>query len=419
MQKNSKRFTVVFAISMAIIMAVTLFLPAIAPEQPLPQLEPTATPPPPTLPPPMTDFSGIHFEEPYLHPSGLFSIEVPTGWDISSPVHTALVSRVVLNNPTALSVIEVSVDEPAEPVSTLEELSARYTTAVLASSWRTYGGWEELSRRVEDDRLFIDFALTQNQQSYLARDKIWIDGDWTYTVRVVVPSNARDLLFHMVDIMPDHFYPYAHFAGTPVGWNGYFDPINRHAIRYPETWTLADAAPGRPASFLSGDGVQMRVEARDGAVSDEAQAVALVEGLRSGIEVGEVAAVERPGGEGFSVSYVYTDPDGERRSGFAVVLTGDDGRLHLADALLPALLPAGEGEDAENDENGESGGMMFAYISQVLGTFSLLDLDLTGPEPEEAAPPAEVTPELTPEVEETPEAADEREAESTPETDDE
>jgi hypothetical protein len=412
MRQSTKRITVVFGITMAILMTVTLFLPALTPDQPLQQVTvtPTSTAPPPTLPPPMTDFSGIQFDEIELHPSGLFYIEVPTGWNVTNPIHSGDQARLPMNNPDALSVIEVSIEEPPAPVTTMDELSALFTTATLASGWRTYASWEELSRRrTDDDQLLIDYALVQNRQDYLARDVIWADDDWIYRVRVVVPANARDLLFFIIDAMSDHFYPLEQFKGTPVRWRGYFDSIDGHMLRHPETWALTDGAPGRPASFQGADGIRVRVEARDVSLADADNAVALVEGLRSRMQVSGVEPVTRLGRDGYSVAYVYTDPDGERQHGLALLLAGDEARTHLVDMLLPpGVTPddAAEDEDeaAEDAFNRQAVGP-YADVVRSLGTFTLLDdLDLALPV-EEVEVPVEELPEVAPEV--TPEATPE------------
>lgn len=373
----SQRLTIAFAVSMAVLMAVTLFLPALTPDlnQPQPQeLPPTPTIPPPTLPPPLTDFSGINFTTDYLHPSGLFSLRLPTSWEPGTPTQSGSDVRVSMNNAEQLSVIEVSVESPSEAINSMDELSARFTSATLASGWRTYAAWEELTRRIEDDRLIIDYALSQNRQDFLARDRIWMADDQVYRVRVVVPANARDLLFHMIDAMADNFNPYTQFAGTPVDWEGYFDREARHIVRYPSLWNQTDGAPGAPASFLGDDGTLLRVEAREMTIEDEESAAAFVESLRSGIETLSVEPAERRGGEGFSVAYAFTDPDGERRSGLALLLNGEDGLLHIADALL-----AVGGIDLNDEEQRAP----HIVIAQIMQTFSLLtDIDLREPVPE-------------------------------------
>lgn len=67
--KRTRSLYMFFGISMAVLMAVTLFLPGLAPDPaPVVQDVPTPTPRPiPTFPPPLTDFSGITFDVDYLH----------------------------------------------------------------------------------------------------------------------------------------------------------------------------------------------------------------------------------------------------------------------------------------------------------------------------------------------------------------
>src|SRR5690349_18750962 len=62
---------------------------------------PTVTPPPV-----VTDFSGITFDTDYLHPSGLFSVPVPTGWIPGQQTTNASGVEITMNNGNLLSVVQ-------------------------------------------------------------------------------------------------------------------------------------------------------------------------------------------------------------------------------------------------------------------------------------------------------------------------
>ena len=366
---TAQKLTYAFGISMAFLMGITLVLPAIAPDASTPhnqqqQPDPTDPPPPPTLPPPVTDFSTIAYEEDYLHPSGLFAVGVPTGWFAGPPVISSSNATATMNNPTISSVIEVSVQEPGPAIESDEQLGALFTTATLATSWRNYAQWNELTRRFEDGRLVIDYAAQDNARvSYIAQDSIWYDENWVYRTRVVVPANMNELLTHMIDTIGDQVKPNLQFAGTPVGWQGFFDTIDQHILRYPSTWSLTDSLPGQPTSLESQDGVQVRVQTIENAASDADRATEIVQSFRSGIEVVSVEETSRTGGEGFSVAYQYTDPDGEQFSGLAVLLNGSEDTLHVADALI---------DESGIDLNSEDALVSYNDLIQSFETFSLI-----------------------------------------------
>lgn len=407
--KRMQRMTYGFGISMAVLMVLSLFLPALTQNavnntQQIDPPTPTVVPVP-TFPPPITDFSSISFEEEYLHPSGLFTLGIPTGWTPNQPVTNPSQAQITLGNPDTVSVIEAYITTPTTPIETADQLSEQFNTAALNSSWRQYTSANELARRVEGDRLLIDFELERTNQQFLARHVAWAEDNWIYVVRVVVPQNARDLMFFLLDAVAENFEGNTQFADTPLGWNGYFDQENEHILRHPTTWTLVDGGDGQPASFAAADGTAVQIETAEVAIPDETAARQWVENLRSGIQAQSIEPVSRPGGDGFAVAYTYTNPDGEQLSGKAVLLNGEDGKLHTANALLPT-----GGVDLNNPEDQTA----FPDVTTSLETFSLLQgLNLPQPEPE---PTPEPVMEVTPEATESPEVTASPDAEATDET---
>lgn len=351
-----KRFTYGFGITMAVIMALSVILPAISQNTPQTVQQPPAQPTPvPTFPPPPQPET-ISFDETYLHPSGLFTVAEPTGWEASEPLTTREGVRAVLSNPEAQSIIQVDVDKPAaetEAALTLDDVDSRLDDAWLGSSWRQYSSWNESSReRTEDDRLVIDFELTSNNQTYVARQEAWTDGDWIYSVRVVTPENATDTLLYLLDGMADSLQPQKAFAGTPFDWNAYFDPQDTHIIRYPSDWTLSDSAPGRPTSITGADAV-LRVEAEaETTIDSEDAASAWVENARSGAQILSVEPVTRADSEGYAVAYSTRTVDGDSESGLALLLNGPDNKLHVANLRFPGNavdLNAADAQEAHSD----------------------------------------------------------------------
>lgn len=369
MQGNMKRFTVIFAITMAAVMGLSLILPAISPnvQSPVQQAQPTQ-PPAPTLPPP-PDTSAITFSSPYLHPSGLFTVAQPTGWTATTPSTSVDNARATLSNTAIQSIIQVDVDKPdsKEPL-TLDDVDARFTTSMLAGSWSRYSSWEETGdRRRVDDRLIMDFALTANNQTYIARQTAWTDGDLIYSVRVVTLENARDALLYVLDGVQRSLQVNTELIESPFTWNAYYDDTSQHIIRYPQGWSLADSAPGRPTSISGSSSESLRLETIAQTFDDADAASAWVESLRPNTTVFSVEPVTRGDAEGFAVAYGFRTVDGDVQSGLAVLLNEDE-RAHVANLRFSA---------ADVDLNDADAAANYAQLAQVMDTFYILP-DITG-----------------------------------------
>ena len=284
-----------------------------------------------------------------MHPSGIFTVAEPSGWVASEPQTTVEGVRAVLSNPDAQSLIQVDVDRPAvvEDALTLDDVDARFNDAWLGSSWRQYSSWNESSReRTDDDRVIIDFELTSQSQTYVARQSAWTDGDWIYSVRVVTPENATDALVFLLDQVSNSLQPQKEFAGVPFHWDAYFDSTDTHIIRYPETWVVEDSAPGRPTSISGDNNTALRVESAAETVIDSEDAAAdWVENLRSGTTILSVEPVTRDENAGYSVTYSLQTPDGDKESGEAILLNGPDDTLHVANLRFPGDVDLHEASD--------------------------------------------------------------------------
>lgn len=366
-----KRLTVIFGIVMAAVMALSVILPTMGRNATTQtSVQPTQAPVP-TFPPP-PDTAAISFDNVFLHPSGLYSVAQPTGWPASQPESTDTNARSTFTNPGAQSIIQVDVETllREEPL-TLDDVDARYTQAALGSSWSNYSSWRETGSRVrtEDGKLQMDFALTAQNQQYVARQLAWTDGEWLYSVRVVTPDNATDALRFVLTGVADSIVPNKVFAGTPFSWSAYHDTTHNHIVRFPATWTISDSAAGRPASISGPGGEALRVEAQaDTSVADADAARAWAEAARPGATVLNVTPVSRAGGDGFAVAYSFTSVDGEAQSGLAVLLNGADGALHSANLRF-----LGAGVDLTTEE----GRAAQPELAQIMDTFLILP-PLTG-----------------------------------------
>ena len=366
MQSNMKRFTYIFGISMALIMGLSVILPALSTNvSPIQQIPPTTAPEPTPIPPP--DINAISFTETYLHPSGIFTVAQPTGWLPAAPSNTLDNVQATLSNSTAQSIIQVEVTRPdveTEAPLTLDEVDAQFTSSALASSWARYTSWTETGRRRENDELILDFTLTSGSQTFVARQKSWTDGDLIRSVRVVTPENATEALLYVLDEVAASLQVVPEFTSTPLDWTAHYDAVNGNIIRFPSDWTVADTAPGQPTSITDSTGnITLRMETSAETVADEAAAEAFVAAQRPGATILNVAPVTREGAEGYAVAYDFTTVDGDAQSGVAVLLTGADEQLHVANLRFP-----GAGIDLTTETaEGEN-----AILAAVVDTFYVL-----------------------------------------------
>lgn len=333
MNKTTKGFTVVIGMIMSIAMVGSLIIPLLsrqATQAEAPQ--PTAIPEPTFPPPPVV--SAIDFDDVYLHPSGLFTLGLPTGWLPTIERSGAEEVHVGLNNNEALSLIEARIIPNPEGIAAAEDLSAFFSDTWLGQSWYAYPSWDETSRKMTDEgRVVIDFNLTRARVDYIARQEAWIEDGEIYSVRVVTPENAPEELKFLLAGVIGSVERLETYAEAPFGWSGYFDNLDKHMIRYPQNWKVTDAADGLPATIVS-DGVTMVVETVDVALASEDDTIDWIENWRSGVEALTVEAVEVDGAPGYEVSYRLSTVDGAPESGLALLLHGSDNRLHVANARI-------------------------------------------------------------------------------------
>lgn len=332
------RLTVYLGIFLAVMMALSTIIPLLGNQVPQQQQEPTTPTPRPTVPPPISDLSSIQFTETYLHPSGLFTAAIPTGWVPVNEFNTPGEVQVTMNNGQALSVVEIRILRPVGDLdlSSPEGLNTVFTSAWLQQSWRDYNAWLETDRKIEEDRHIIDFNLQRQGQDFIARQVSYSDGTWIYVFRVVTPSNASSVLRHVLQNEIESFSLVERFVGAPMEWNATYDEVNQHLIRYPGDWQLTDYAPGSPISVNGPTGV-LRVETSDALIDSPAAASDYVEGLRSGITILSVEEVDLFGTPGYRVAYTLATPDGSTQSGLVVMMTDEDGTLHTANVRLTAV----------------------------------------------------------------------------------
>jgi hypothetical protein len=210
----------------------------------------------------------------------------------------------------------------------------------------------------------MDFALTLQGRTYVSRQIAWTDGDWLYSVRVVTPENATELLRYLVQNVADSIEPNRILADSPFDWESHYDTEFSHIIRFPPEWDLEDSLPGAPASILGSGDQELIVRGEaDTTIADEEAARAWVEAERDDAAIQSVEPVSRAEGEGYAVSYSFRAVDGEPFSGMTILLNGSEGTLHIADLIFPAV---------DVDLTTEEGRLAYTDEAQTLASFYVL-----------------------------------------------
>ncbi len=340
MNKTTKTFTYIIGIIMTIAMVGSLILPMISSQVGLGDsyLEtPQPTPfPEPTMPAP-PDTALIDFDSRYLHRSGLFTIGAPTGWRPASDSNTADELRAGLNNSEVQSVIELRISKNHGALADADSLSGYLDDTWLSHTWSGYTGWDETGRKiVGDDVVQIDFNVRRGRSHLMARQESWLEDGDIYSARVVTAENAAQELKFLLRGLADSVERISEYDNAPYDWDGYFDNLDKHMVRYPSTWEVTDGAEGLPVT-IEGDSLALVLSTADTALANEAEAEDWAENWRAGVKAHGAQAVELAGAAGYKVSYRLTSPDGAVSSGLIIMLHGSDNRLHVANIRMSNL----------------------------------------------------------------------------------
>jgi hypothetical protein len=338
MQNSARRASIALGVFMAIVLIAGSILPLLSNNSATtaPAVEPTAIPTP-TFPPPVTNFDALRFDQLYLHPSGLYTIALPTGYRVAQPNTGSTIAQVNLRDDATLGVIDAYIEKPFSPVTTAD-LSGRFTRETLAPTWSRFPSWRETNRQTVDDKLIIDFAIEFQRQNYVARQQVWTDGDLIYSVRVLTPDNAVPYLRHVLENVAASIQPLNLFPGTPFDWQADYNNLNNLIWRHPSDWTILDGGIGRPTTWGAPNNVTLRIETRPNRIiGDEAEAASFVDGLQRGATVLSVQPVTRGAASGYAVAYSYQTFDGEPFSGLALLLNQTDSAGTSAALLIANL----------------------------------------------------------------------------------
>ena len=99
MDKSTKRATLVLSAIMLVAIVSSTFVSLFTNNLTTTQAV-TPTPfPTATVPAPVADLTAIRFDQTYLHPTGLFTVAQPTGWNPTQPSSAPDNAQITFNNP--------------------------------------------------------------------------------------------------------------------------------------------------------------------------------------------------------------------------------------------------------------------------------------------------------------------------------
>jgi hypothetical protein len=281
----------------------------------------------------------------YVHPSGMFSVPTVSGWELpgdspeesiaatpDQPITRAGASFI---NVRAASVVHTFVeDNPAISLGDLEALQKYYTAEQIGAAWSQYnGGWREVGRRTEGDALIIDTEMTHEGLVYLGRQIARLQDRWLMVMRLVTPNNNPSLIERLQATYQPHFHLWQTSISAPLNWRTLADTVAGYLIRYPSAWRQEDGRAGAPYT-ISGelDGRTYRLNTRavpNAQIADEESARAWVREAYPRATLQSVQPEVRGAYNGYTVSFLAPDPDGNQRSLSATLINGE-GALYVA-----------------------------------------------------------------------------------------
>ena len=298
----------------------------------------------PTVPPGGTT---IQFAKTYIHPTGLFSISQPIGWDMppgseentntSNPVTqgagtpgTSQLTRagVTFIDSNTLSVIHVYTEHnSASQFATIQDLDKSYDAAYFKAAWANFtGGSKETSRTTDNNQSVVSFTLSLNGNTYLGRQISVLDHGWVKAIRLVTPDNNPGLMDNLQNtVWPTmQFFPVE--ANTPMTYPVIVDPVFGYVMRYLPNWAFITGAAGTPfvvsgsASGIPGKLTSFGEPGKQ--INSEADVRAWVAAHSASATVQTVQPATINGASGFNVSYQMADADGNVSSAVSTLLNG-------------------------------------------------------------------------------------------------
>lgn len=278
----------------------------------------------------------------YYHPSGLFSVRMPVGWEIPLPAGAKEAENnkqlaeadVAFGSRALASVIYISVSRYLpNPTANIEELNILYDGNYLRSFWQNYNNFHEVSRRTDGNRLIINMSVVSASGYYDSQWISQINNGWLVMVTVTVPANSDKLLADLVQFVLPTLTVYPSAANTPLTWTSIQDTTLGYFVKYPDNWLILVGKMG--GKFLVSGALDNRsvlltvVGQRNKTVQDQNDARQWVlQNISKDAEILAVRNEVRDDAKGYAVSYAQSAGVSFPLSGVAILLNGKNHVLY-------------------------------------------------------------------------------------------
>ncbi len=306
------------------------------------------TPEPTSLiaPTPESGTPQITVLDPHINSTGLFQFFQPgDDWYLERDDYNTDYRRAssVYISPSRLSVIHAFL-EIGTNYTTLQAVSDElFTEVYFNTEWGQYKSWRYTNREVANGLITIEFALEDDRNEllkYISRQISWLEGNWLYTIRIVVPNNNPVLLDRLFELTSPTMIGYQNIAIFPLlGWTEFSDPSQRMMIKLQEVWTQIGGSTGRPITYAGAtltEGYEVTIQRVPGQPLQSLEAAqAWLTTFREGISIIEGRPTAQTFAQGYWFSYTYNTIEGDPVSAAASLLNDTDGNLYFAELRAP------------------------------------------------------------------------------------
>lgn len=283
--------------------------------------------------------------DPYIHGTGLFQFFQPgDDWYLERDDYNPDYQRAstIYISPSRLSVIHAFVEIDVTYDSLQEVSDLLFTDLYFDVEWGQFKSWRFTNRQVTDDLITIEFALEDGRNEllkYISRQISWLEGDWLYTIRIVVPDNNQILLDQLFELASPTMIGYQNIGSLPLrGWRQFSDQSHRMMIKLPDDSRRISGSSGQPMTYVTsaiGDGrITIQRIANQPIISLDA-AQTFLDTLYDHVTIIESQLTEQAFATGYQVIYVYKTISGDLMKVLAVLLNDTEDNLYFAELNIP------------------------------------------------------------------------------------
>ncbi|MCQ3932368.1 MAG: hypothetical protein DPW16_18110 [Chloroflexi bacterium] len=308
-----------------------------------PQLMPTPTSlVAPTLEPGIPQITIL---DPHIHGTGLFQFFQPgDDWYLERDDYNPDYQRAstIYISPSRLSVIHAFIEIGVTYYSLQEVNDLSYTDSFFNVEWGQFKSWRITNWQVTDDLITIEFALEDGRNEllkYIARQISWLEDDWLYTIRIVVPDNNQILLDQLFELASPTMIGYQNIGTLPlVGWHQFSDQSHRVMIKLPNDSRRISGSSGQPMTYVTsaiGDGRITIQRIANQSITSLDAVQTFLDTIYDDVTIIDSHLIEQAFATGYQVTYVYKTLSGDLVKVLAVLLNDTEGNLYLAELSIP------------------------------------------------------------------------------------